>query len=426
LKRLTAGSFASLSVANYRLYFTGQAVSLIGTWMQTVAQAWLVLELSHSGTVLGIVVAVQLLPVLLLSPYAGVIADRIDKRRLLVANNICSGVLALVLGLLTVTGAVTLGMVFVLAAALGVGRAFTAPVSQSFVSELVGLDLLQNAVSLNNVMLNAARAVGPALAGVMIASVGVGVCFLVNAASFIAVLVALSAIDPASLQASEPVVRARGQVREGVRYVRANPGLLAPLLMMALVGTLAYEFQISLPLMATGPLGGGAGAYGFMTAAMGVGAVIGGLVVNSHLRVGLRTLSVLCLVFGTTIAGAAVAPSLPTELAVLLLVGAASTAFMSTSASTLQLRADPQFRGRVMALWSVAFMGSTPVGGPVIGAACEYVSPRAGLMVGAVACVVCAGLGWLTATRLRAGRQRAGRATVGILGAGRLRPEPEA
>ncbi len=171
MKRLTAGSFASLSVSNYRLYFTGQAVSLIGTWMQTVAQAWLVLELSHSGTVLGIIVAVQLLPVLLLSPYAGVIADRIDKRRLLMANNVVSGVLALVLGLLTVTGAVTLAMVFGLAAALGVTRAFTAPVQQSFVSELVGLDLLQNAVSLNNVMLNAARAVGPALAGLMIASV---------------------------------------------------------------------------------------------------------------------------------------------------------------------------------------------------------------------------------------------------------------
>jgi MFS family permease len=404
MRRLTAGSFASLSVPNYRLYFTGQAISLIGTWMQTVAQAWLVLELSHSGTVLGVLVAVQLLPVLLFSPYAGVIADRIDKRRLLVANNVFSGLLALTLGLLAITGVVTLWMVFVLAAGLGVARAFTAPAQQSFVSELVGVDLLQNAVSLNNVMLNAARAVGPALAGVLIASVGVGVCFLVNAVSFIAVLVALSAMDRETLQASPPVARARGQVREGVRYVRANPGLLVPLMMMAMVGTLAYEFQVSLPLMATGPLHGGAGAYGFMTAAMGTGAVIGGLLVNSRLRVGIRTLSVLCLTFGAAIAGAAVAPSLPVELGLLLLVGAASTAFMSTSASTLQLRADPQFRGRVMALWSVAFLGSTPIGGPMIGAICEYVSPRAGLLVGAAACVVCAGLGWVTAGRIRARR----------------------
>ncbi len=417
MRRLTAGSFASLSVPNYRLYFTGQAISLVGTWMQTVAQAWLVLELSHSGAVLGLLIAVQLLPVLVFSPYAGVIADRIDKRRLLVANNVVSGLLAVALGLLTVTGAVTLWIVFVLAAGLGLARAFTAPVQQSFVSELVGLDLLQNAVSLNNVMLNAARAVGPALAGVMIASVGVGVCFLVNAASFIAVLVALTRMDARALQVSEPVVRAKGQVREGVRYVRANPGLLAPLLMMALVGTLAYEFQVSLPLMATGPLHGGASAYGFMTAAMGGGAVVGGLLVNSHLRVGLRTLSVLCLAFGATIAGAAVAPSLPVELALLLLVGAASTAFMSTSASTLQLRADAQFRGRVMALWSVAFMGSTPIGGPIIGALSEQFSPRVGLLVGAVACLVCAGLGWVTVRRVGARRDAAGRVWASRTGA---------
>ncbi len=408
MRRLTAGSFDALSVPNYRLYFTGQAVSLVGTWMQTVAQAWLVLELSHSGTVLGILVAVQLLPVLLFSPYAGVIADRIDKRRLLVANNVFSGLLALTLGLLTITGAVTLWMVFALAAGLGLARAFTAPAQQSFVSELVGVELIQNAVSLNNVMLNAARAVGPALAGVLIASVGVGVCFLVNAASFIAVLVALGAMDRRTLQASPPVARGRGQVREGIRYVRSKPGLMVPLLMMGLVGTLAYEFQVSLPLMATGPLHGGAGAYGFMTAAMGIGAVIGGLLVNSRLRVGIRSLSSLCFVFGAAIAGAAVAPSLGVELGLLLLVGAASTAFMSTSASTLQLRADPQFRGRVMALWSVAFLGSTPIGGPLIGAVSEYVSPRAGLVVGAVACMVCAGLGWATASRLGA-RRAAGR-----------------
>jgi MFS family permease len=407
MRRLTAGSFDALSVPNYRLYFTGQAVSLVGTWMQTVAQAWLVLELSHSGTVLGALVAVQLLPVLLFSPYAGVIADRIDKRRLLEANNVFSGLLALALGLLTVTGAVTLWMVFVLAAGLGLARAFTAPAQQSFVSELVGVELIQNAVSLNNVMLNAARAVGPALAGVLIASVGVGVCFLVNAASFIAVLVALGAMDGRTLQASPPVGRARGQVREGVRYVRSKPGLLVPLMMMGLVGTLAYEFQVSLPLMATGPLHGGAGAYGFMTAAMGIGAVIGGLLVNRRLRVGIRSLSSLCFVFGAAIAGSAVAPSLAVELGLLLLVGAASTAFMSTSASTLQLRSDPQFRGRVMALWSVAFLGSTPIGGPLIGAVSESVSPRAGLLVGAVACMVCAGLGWATARRLSGRREPA-------------------
>jgi len=416
VRRVGAETFASLSVRNYRLFFTGQAISGAGTWMQIVAQAWLVLQLTHSGTVLGAVVAVQMLPVLLFSPYAGVIVDRVDKRRLLFVAQIASGLLALALGLLTITGAVTLWMVFVLAAGLGLVRAFLAPGQQSFASDLVGRDLLRNAVSLNHVLLNATRAVGPALAGILIASVGTGICFLVNAASFLAVLLALWMMDADALKTAPPVARATGQVREGLRYVRGETELLLPLLMMALVGTLAYEFQVVLPLLATGPLHGGASAYGFMTSAMGAGAVIGGLVVARRMKVGLRSLTLLALVFSVTITGVALAPSLAPSLLALLVMGAASTAFLSTSASTLQLASLPHFRGRVMSLWSVAFLGSTPIGGPIIGAISQESSPRLGLLVGAAACLVCAALGAIALLRARGRRDAALPASTPALG----------
>lgn len=394
-------TFAALAVANYRRYLGGQVVSLVGTWMQAVAQGWLVLQLSHSGTVLGLVIAVQLLPVLVLGPYGGLLADRWDKRRLLLVANVVTGVLALALGLLAVTGAVTLWMVFVLAFALGIVRSVTVPAQQSFPAEVVGPELLANAVSLNNVVTNAARAVGPAIAGGLIATVGVGVCFLVNAASFAAVVLALASLDRAALHPSPPVDRAPGQIREGWRYVRATPALSIPLAMMALIGTLAYEFPVSLPLLADGPLGGGAQAFGLMTSAMGVGAVAGGLWLAAHARVGLGALGGLSALFGVSVLAAAAAPSLGLELVALLAVGAASTCFLSTASSTLQLAAEPRFRGRVMALWSMAFLGTTPIGGPLVGAISEGSSPRIGLAVGGVACLVCAVLGLVAARRDR-------------------------
>lgn len=386
-------TFAALAIANYRRYLAGQVVSLVGTWMQTVAQAWLVLQLTHSGTVLGVVIAVQLLPVLLLGPYGGLMADRWDKRRLLLTANVLMGALALVLGLLAVTGLVTLWMVFALAFGLGVVRSVSTPAQQSFPAEVVGTDLLANAVSLNNVVTNAARAVGPAVAGVLIATAGVGVCFLVNAASFVAVVVALSRMDRRALLPAPPAERAPGQIREGWRYVRATPALSVPLAMMALVGTLAYEFPVSLPLLADGPLGGGPAAYGLMTSAMGVGAVAGGLWLAAHVRVGLHSLGVLAGLFGAAVLAAAAAPTLEAELVALLAVGAASTCFLATASSTLQLAAEPRYRGRVMALWSMAFLGTTPIGGPLVGAISEGTSPRIGLAVGGVACLVGAALG---------------------------------
>lgn len=393
-------TFASLANRNYRRYYSGQAVSLVGTWMQSVAQSWLVLQLTGSGTAIGGVVALQTLPVLLLGPYGGVVADRVDKRRLMIALQAMMGVLALVLGLLTVTHAVTLWQVYLLAFLLGLNNCFENPARQAFVLEMVGPEHLRNAVSLNSVLVNAARAVGPAVAGVIIAVGGIGLCFLLNAASFVAVVASLVRLDVAALQPSAPTRRSPGQLREGLRYVRHTPAIGVPLLMMALVGCLAYEFQVVLPVVATQTFHGGAESYGFLTASMGVGAVVGGLWVAARGRTGLRALVVSAAGFGVLIGLAAASPVFWLELLALALVGAASVGFLSKGNSTLQLAAAPTMRGRVMALWSVAFMGSTPIGGPIAGAVAEHWGGRAGLALGAVACLAAAALGAMALRRL--------------------------
>jgi MFS family permease len=396
-------TFAALSVPNYRRYYAGQAISLSGTWMQMTAQAWLVLTLTHSSTALGVVVALQTLPVLLLGPYGGVIADRVDKRKLMIALQAAMGVQALVLGLLTVTGAVRIWAIGLLAAILGAGNAFENPARQSFMLELVGAEHLRNAVSLNSVLVNVARSSGPAMAGILIATVGDGVCFLVNAASFVAVVASLLTIDVPALRPSEPARRARGQLREGFRYIRHTPELALPLLMMAAVGCLAYEFQVSLPVMASRGLHAGPTGFGFMTAAMGVGAVVGGLLVAARGKTGLGPLVAAAWLFGIAIAAAALAPSLALELAALACAGAASISFMATGNSTLQLNAAPSMRGRVMALWFVAFQGSTPIGGPIVGWMMAVLGARAGLGIGAVTCIVVA-LAGMSAVRRPRGR----------------------
>jgi MFS family permease len=261
--------------------------------------------------------------------------------------------------------------------------------------EMIGAENLRNAVSLNSVLVNVARSIGPAVAGVLIATVGEGVCFLANAASFAAVIASLLTLDRTALNPTPPTPRAPGQLREGLRYVRGTPELGIPLMMMALVGCLAYEFQVSLPVMARQGLHVGATGYGFMTAAMGVGAVAGGLLVAAKGRVGLRPLVLAAAAFGVLLMFAALAQSLPMELVALALAGGASIAFMSTGNSTLQLGAAPNMRGRVMSLWFVAFQGSTPIGGPIIGWVMAAAGARAGLGVGAVTCLLVAGLGLL-------------------------------
>jgi MFS family permease len=387
-------TFAALAVPNYRRYIGGQSISLIGTWMQMTAQSWLVLTLTHSGTMLGVVVALQTLPVLVLGPYGGVIADRVDKRRLMIVLQSAMGLQALALGLLTLTGSVRVWQIGILAALLGLNNAFENPARQSFMMELVGPEHLRNAVSLNSVLANVARAVGPAIAGILIATVGTDVCFLVNAGSFVAVLFSLSSMDTSALNPSTPAVRTKGQLRDGLRYVRSTPALVIPLVMMGIAGCLTYEFQVSLPVMADQGLHVGATGFGFMTAAMGVGAVAGGLYVAGRGTIGLRPLVFAASGFAVAMTLATLAPDLAFEMLALAFVGAGSISFMATGNSTLQLTAAPEMRGRVMSLWFVAFQGSTPIGGPIVGATMSALGARAGLGLGAitVGLVACGGL----------------------------------
>jgi MFS family permease len=399
LDALRRQTFASLSAPNYRRYIGGQAVSLTGTWMQTIAQSWLVLQLTGSATAVGLVVALQTLPILLFGPYGGVVVDRLDKRRLMIGLQSVMGVLALVLGVLTATGSVQLWHVYVLAFGLGAVSSVENPARQTFVLELVGPDNLRNAVSLNSVLVNVSRAVGPAVAGIVIATGGTAVCFLLNAVSFAAVIASLLRLDVASLTPTTPAPRAPGQLREGFDYVRRSPALAVPLLTMALIGCLAYEFQVVLPIVASETFAGDASTYGFLTAAMGAGAVIGGLCMATWGRTGLWSLAVAAAAFGLAMLATALAPTLGFALLGMGLVGAASVAFQSTGNSTLQLASAPHMRGRVMALWAVAFLGSTPIGGPIAGLVSQHFGGRAGLALGAVACLVAAVLTAVVAQR---------------------------
>jgi MFS family permease len=413
VRRAGRTTFAALAVPNYRRYFYGQAISLAGTWMQMTAQSWLVYHTLHgSSTVLGVIIALQTLPVLLLGPYGGVIADRVDKRRLMIILQSAMGLQALALGLLTVSGHAKIWEVGALAAVLGFNNAFENPARQSFMMEMVGPEHLRNAVSLNSVLVNVARSIGPAVAGVLIAVVGEGWCFLINAASFVAVVYSLSSMDSTALNPTTPTPRARGQLREGLRYVRSTPALMAPLVMMGVAGCLAYEFQVSLPVMAQQGLHAGAAGFGFMTAAMGIGAVFGGLFVAAKGRTGLWPLVAAAAAFTVAMVFATAAPTLALELVALGLVGVANIAFMATGNSTLQLNADPEMRGRVMSLWFVAFQGSTPIGGPIVGAVMGLAGARAGLGLGAVTMAVVALGGLLVARRLSASRQQAAAAAV--------------
>ena len=397
-------TFSSLRIRNYRLYFTAQLISVSGTWMQTVAQAWLVLHLTDSGVALGIVVGLQFLPMLLFGPFGGLVADRVNKRRLLYLTQAAGGVLALVLGALVVTHTVQLWQVYCLAALLGMVNVFDNPARQTFIMEMVGRDDLPNAVSLNTVVMNASRVVGPAIGGVVITVVGLGACFFINAVSYIAVIAGLSMMRSAELHPTGTVRRAKGQIRDGFRYVWSNPSLRNTLLAVAVIGIFAYNFTVTLALLAKNTFHGGAGTYSILTACMGIGAVAGGLLAAHRARPTPRLLQVLALIFGALLGAVALAPTLATAAVLIVFMGAASIGFIATANASLQLGADPAMRGRVMALYAMAFLGTTPIGAPLVGAIAQWTNPRVSLLVGAVATILSAGiLMW----RHQAGARRA-------------------
>lgn len=380
--------FGSLAMPNYRRYFVGQVVSLSGTWMQTVAEAWLVLRLTGSGLALGLTSALQFAPILLGGAYGGLLADRLPKRRLLMATQLAMAVPALALWALTASGHVRLWMIFGLVFARGMVNAVDSPARQSFVVEMVGRDRLVNAVSLNAALVHTARIVGPAVAAVIIATTDVSTCFLLNAASFGVLLVALHRMDPTALRQAPITARGPGQLREVLRVVRRTPALRTPLLLMAVVGTLSFNFSVVLPLLARFTFAGNAATFGLLFSAMGVGAVAGALVNGTRAHVSERMVAAAALAFGAALVVAAAAPTLPLAVLALTLVGATSVTFAARINASLQVAAPAELRGRVMGLYLIVFLGSTPIGGPLVGLLSEALGPRAGLAVGAGAALV--------------------------------------
>ena len=385
-------TFRSLRVRNYRLFATGQAVSLSGTWGQRVAQDWLVLEITDNDPVaLGVVTALQFLPVLLLGLYGGVLADRHDKRRLLVLAQGAMGVLALALAALDLSGAVQLWHVYALALGLGVATAVDTPTRQAFVSEMVGPEDLPNAVSLNSAAFNASRIVGPALAGVAIAVWGTGWVFLANGVSYGAVLVGLLMMRPAELVHPNRQPAQKGQVREGLRYVLDRRELAVPIALVFMVGTFGLNFQITLALVAKQVFETGASSFGLLTSAFAFGSLLGALA--SARRSGPPTpdrMLAAALVFGLLEVVVGLAPTFPTMMLLLVPTGMAVLTFTTTTNALVQLGSDAAVRGRVMALYVLVFLGGTPVGAPLVGVVADAWGPRTPLLVGGAVCALSA------------------------------------
>jgi MFS family permease len=376
-------TFTSLHVRNYRLYATGGFVSNIGTWMQRVAQDWLVLQLSgHSGIALGITTGLQFLPMLVLAPFAGTVADRFSKRKVLMLTQASMAVVGAVLGVLDITGVVQVWHVYLLALLLGVGAAVDAPARQSFVIEMVGRNDLQNAVALNSASFNLGRVIGPAVAGFLIVLVGTGPVFLINAASFGAVIFALKKMRPSELSPVPRAERGKGQVMEGIRYVRRRPDLMIVMIVVFFVGTFGLNFQMTSALMATQVFHKGAGGYGILGSIVAVGSVSGALLSARRGRPRLRLIIGSAVAFGIVEVTAGLMPNYLAFSAMLIPLGLSQMTLLNAANATMQLGVDPVMRGRVMALYMAVLMGGTPFGAPLVGALAEAFGARWSLIGG--------------------------------------------
>lgn len=396
-------TLSSLTGRNFRLYFIGQLFSQTGGWVQSVAQAWLVLRLTESAAALGLVSALQFGPILLLGPYAGVLADRVSKRRLLYVTQVISGLLALGLGLAVAFDRATAPLVFVTAGLLGVVQALDYPTRQSFLYELTGPKQVVSAVGLTSSAANLARVAGPALAGTLIAGVGLAACFLLNAASFVTVIVCLALMRSAELHDSEVVSEKRG-LRRGLAYAATTPVVREVLVMMTVIGVLTYEFGVTLPAFVKLSLGGTAAGLAALMSAMGAGAAIGGLISAGRRGDGLGSLAITALLFGASTSLVSLTQGLPSAAAIMFFVGVFAARFTALSNSMLQLRCEPLMRNRVMALWSTAFLGSAFVGGPLMGWVAQGAGPRWALAIAVLGGLIAAGIGLL-------GKKRAGTCT---------------
>ncbi len=393
--------FTSLRTRNYRLFAAGQVVSNSGTWMQRTAQDWLVLELSHgSGTALGIAAGLQFLPLLLFSLWGGAIADRFPKRRILLITQSLMGALALVLGILALTGIVRLWQVYLLALALGMVTVVDNPTRQTFVTEMVGQTDMPNAIALNSAIFNLARIAGPAAAGLVIGAVGTPAAFFLNAASYGAVLTSLKLMRPAELHVVERVPRQRGQLREGFAYVRARPQLLMPMVLIFFVATFGMNFQVTNALMSRQVFHTGATAFGVASAVFAAGALAGALLAARRVRPGLRLLVTAAFSFGLLEVLTALMPSFWLFLAMLVPTGLVLLTLNTAANSTVQLGSAPEMRGRVMGLYMLVFLGGAPLGSPMVGWVAEQFGPRMSLLAGgAISAAAAAVIGLLVARR---------------------------
>ncbi len=401
VRAFSSRTFAALRVRNFRLYFIGQLISVSGTWMQSVAQGWLVLQLTGSSVDLGIAIALQSLPMLVAGSYGGVVADRYDKRTILYGTQAGAGLLALVLGILVSIHHVNVSTIYVLATLLGVVNLFDMPARQAFVQQMVGRDLITNAVSLNSVLMNAGRLVGPSLAAGFIALVGDAACFYANAASYVAVLVALVMMDGATFLPMRTVTREKGQLRRGIRYVYETPILRNVILAITVIGTFAFNFTVTLPLFARTTFHQRTATdYGLLLAAMGLGAIIGGLYIAHRSNPTARLITGLAVGFGVFMGASALAPSIGWAEVLMVPTGAFSIAYMSSSNAMLQLNSSQEMRGRVMSLYAIAFQGTTPIGAPLVAAIIAVTNPRIGIGLGAVL-TLATGLGLVVTLRRR-------------------------
>lgn len=387
-------AFRALRTRNYRLWVSGTVLSNTGTWMQRTAQDWLVLTVltHHSGLAAGITTGLQFAPLLLLSAHAGVLADRFPKRRVLMCTQTVMGLSALTLGLLVVTGAVELWEVFVCAFGLGLAAAFDNPARQAFASEVVARQDVTSAIGMNSASMNIARLIGPGVAGVLIADFGTGPAFLINAGSFVAVLTALIRMRPAEMFLGDRLPRGRGQVREGVRYLRSRPDLLLIFFIAGMVGTFGLNFQITNALMATGAFHRGAREYGLLGSVMAIGSLSAALLAGRRERPRLRLLIFAGLAFGTCMTAGALMPSYPLYAAMLIPIGLCSITLMNSCNTAVQMSTPQHMRGRVIALYVIVFQGTTPLGAPIVGWLGSTFGARWSVLVGGFAALLAIGV----------------------------------
>ncbi len=400
LRLATSETFASLHVRNFRLFFAGQAVSQIGTWLCMVAQTLLILDLTGSGIALGLLAAAQFGPVLLLGAWAGVVADRSDKRRLLLIVQTLSMLQSFVLAALAFSGSPPIVAIYVVAVAGGVLTAFDNPTRRSFVVEMVPRDHINNAVSLNSALMTGSRVIGPALAGVLVSTVGFGWTFLIDGLSYLAVLAGLLMMRPGELHPAPLVSRAKGQVRAGLRYAASVPQLLVPLVMMAVIGTFAFNFQVVFPVFVIDDLGGSDSTFTLLFSVLSLGSLVGALAVARRASSSVTRVATTAIGFGVSMALMALAPNQSVAFVVGPIIGVASIMFMTASTALVQTESAPEMRGRVLALQAMVFLGSTPIGGPILGWVAEHFGARWALALGALACVA-AGAWGLSVVRRR-------------------------